>query len=60
MLMGIGVFADTGQITLKRAYKTTSLGEISIINYLGIIFSAIFGFACLDGIVRSNACWEWR
>ena len=43
MLLGIGVFAGAGQILLTQAYKMTEPGSVSIINYTGILFSALFG-----------------
>lgn len=52
MLLGIGVFAGIGQITLTQAYKMTNPGEVSIINYLGIIFSAIFGLVFLSEMIN--------
>lgn len=52
MLLGIGVFAGIGQVTLTQAYKMTNPGEVSIINYLGIIFSAIFGLVFLSEMIN--------
>ena len=43
MLLGIGVFAGAGQVLLTQAYKLTEPGEVSIVNYTGILFSALFG-----------------
>ena len=43
MLAGIGAFAAIGQLTLTQAYKMANPGEVSVINYLGIVFSAILG-----------------
>lgn len=48
LLLGIGLFAGVGQVTLTQAYKMTNPGEVSIINYLGIIFSAVLGFVFLN------------
>ena len=48
MLAGIGVFAGIGQILLTSAYKMTEPGEVSIINYTGILFSAVFGAVFLN------------
>ena len=48
LLLGIGVFAAFGQILLTQAYKMTEPGEVSIMNYLGIAFSAVLGFFLLD------------
>ena len=43
MLVAIGAFAAIGQVTLTQAYKMANPGEVSVINYLGIVFSAILG-----------------
>ena len=48
MLAGIGVFAGAGQVLLTSAYKMTEPGEVSIINYTGILFSALFGTVFLN------------
>ena len=47
-LLGIGIFAGIGQLCLTQAYKMANPGEVSIINYLGIIFSAVFGLLFLN------------
>lgn len=48
MLAGLGVFAAGGQILLTQAYKMTNPGDVSIINYTGILFSALFGVMFLN------------
>lgn len=48
MLLGVGIFAGVGQVALTQAYKMTNPGDVSIINYLGILFSAVFGFVFLN------------
>ena len=48
LLAGIGLFAALGQIFLTQAYKMSEPGEVSIMNYLGIVFSAILGFCFLN------------
>lgn len=55
ILLSIGVCAAIGQITLTQAYKMTDPGEVSIINYLGIAFSAIFGICFLNEAVRLHS-----
>ena len=55
MLLGIGIFAGIGQIALTQAYKMTNPGEVSIINYLGIIFSAILGFVFLNERISTRS-----
>lgn len=57
MLLGIGIFAGVGQILLTQAYKMTNPGEVSIINYTGILFSALFGIMFLNEAVSlRSAC----
>lgn len=55
MLLGISVTAALGQITLTQAYKMAAPGEISIINYLGIVFSAGLGFVFLNELVSARS-----
>ena len=55
LLLGIGVFAGIGQIALTQAYKMTEPGSVSIINYSGILFSAVFGFAFLDEVLETRS-----
>ena len=43
LLAAIGGCAAIGQVTLTQAYKMADPGEVSVINYLGIVFSAILG-----------------
>lgn len=47
MLLAIGGFAGIGQMLLTQAYKMANPGEVSIMNYVGMIFSAILGFFIL-------------
>lgn len=57
MLLGIGIFAGVGQILLTQSYKMTNPGEVSIINYTGILFSALFGVMFLNEAVSlRSAC----
>lgn len=43
-LLGIGVFALTAQLFMTNAYKYAPASELSIYNYVEIIFSLLFGF----------------
>lgn len=43
-LLGIGVFAGAGQITLTSAYKYAKASEVSVYNYTGIVFGVILGY----------------
>jgi drug/metabolite transporter (DMT)-like permease len=43
-LMGTGIFATIDQFALTNAYRYAPAGEVSIYNYISIIFSAIIGF----------------
>jgi drug/metabolite transporter (DMT)-like permease len=48
MLLGLGVFAGGGQMALTQAYKMANPGDVGIIQYLGIIFSALLGYFFLQ------------
>lgn len=48
LLIGIGIFATLGQILLTKAYSMADPGDVSIVNYLGIAFSALFGLVFLN------------
>ncbi len=50
LLLGIGIFAATGQITLTYAYKYAPASEISIFSYSNIIFSSILGYLVFSEI----------
>lgn len=43
-LLGTGVFAAIGQFSLTYGYKFAPASEVSIYNYLSILFSGIIGF----------------
>ncbi len=43
LLVGIGVFAGIGQISLTKAYHLAPASEISIYNYTSILFATILG-----------------
>jgi len=43
-LIGTGIFAAIDQFALTNAYRYAPAGEVSIYNYISIIFSAIIGF----------------
>ena len=56
-LIGLGIFAAGGQILLTQAYKMTNPGDVSIINYTGILFSALFGVLFLnESVGLRSAC----
>jgi len=43
LLVGIGVFAGIGQISLTKSYHLAPASEISIYNYTSILFATILG-----------------
>lgn len=43
LLIGIGIFAGLGQISLTKAYHLAPASEISIYNYTSILFATIIG-----------------
>lgn len=49
-LFGTGIFAAIGQYGLTFAYKYSPASEISIYNYMTIIFAAIIGFIVWDEV----------
>lgn len=56
LLLLIGFFALIGQITLTNSYVLAKTSSVSIFNYLGIIFSMIFGYMFLgQGIKITSA-----
>jgi len=55
MLVGIGVCALCGQITLTHAYTLTNASEVSIFNYSGILFSMLLGCLFLGQKVGTSS-----
>ena len=49
-LLGTGIFAGFGQISLTYAYRFAPASEIAIYNYTSVIFSAVLGFFFLREI----------
>jgi len=50
LLLGSGVFAAAGLVAISYAYKYAPANEISIYQYLTIIFAAIIGFIVLGEV----------
>lgn len=48
LLLGIGIFAGIGQITLTKAYHLAPASEISIYNYTSVLFATIIGVVIGD------------
>lgn len=48
LLIGIGIFAGIGQISLTKAYHLAPASEISIYNYASILFATIIGVVIGD------------
>ena len=49
-LLGIGIFAATGQLSLTAAYRHAPAGPTSLLSYATVIFSALFGWAIWNEI----------
>lgn len=45
LLLGAGLFATTGQLSLTHAYHQAPATKISVYNYAHVIFAFVFGFA---------------
>lgn len=43
-LLGIGIFAAAGQLSLTAAYRYAPAGPTSLLSYATIVFSAVFGW----------------
>ena len=43
-LLGIGVSAAAGQLTLTASYRHAPAGKVALIGYATIVFSALFGW----------------
>lgn len=50
-LVMIGVFAAMGQFTLTYAYKMAPASEVSIFNYMSVVFSAIVGLVLFKEVM---------
>jgi drug/metabolite transporter (DMT)-like permease len=44
LLLGIGLSAAAGQLTLTASYRYGPAGQVSLISYATIVFSALFGW----------------
>ena len=43
-LVSIGIFAAIGQLSMTNAFKNEKASEVTIYNYISILFAAILGF----------------
>ncbi len=43
MLLGIGLLTQLGQVNLTKALQTEQLGIASSLNFLGVLYAALFG-----------------
>lgn len=50
-LFATGIFAALGQFSLTYGYKYAPASEVSIFNYLSIVFSAIIGFIIFREVI---------
>ncbi len=48
ILVMIGVFTQVAQYFMTKAYQSEELSKISILNYVGLIYSLIFGYVIFD------------
>lgn len=54
-LLLVGVFGILGQVTVTYAYRLAPASEISIYNYVGILFSTILGYFVLGEKIGLNS-----
>lgn len=55
ILLLIGGFASVGQLTLTKSYTLSKASEVSIYNYVGIIFSMVFGYIFLGQEIKATS-----
>lgn len=55
MLMMIGIFAAIGQIFLTYAYQMAPASEVSIYQYSGVVFTALFSFLIFGETLNSRS-----
>ena len=48
MLLGIGILTQLGQINLTLALQEEKLADVSILNYLGVLYAIGFGMLIFD------------
>lgn len=49
-LLMVGVLTQIAQFFMTKSYQTEELGVVSIVNYVGIVFSLSFGWVFFDEI----------
>ncbi|MCW5907048.1 MAG: DMT family transporter [Chitinophagales bacterium] len=47
-LLLIGVFTQLGQINLTKALQMEKIANVSILNYLGVVYALLFGYMFFD------------
>ena len=52
LLMGVGVFAAIGQLTLTHAYTLAAASEVSVFNYSGIPVTMLLGLLVLSQPIK--------
>lgn len=48
LLLMIGIFTQTAQYFMTKSYQTSALAQVSILNYLGIVYAILFGYFLFD------------
>lgn len=55
VLIAIGVFTQVAQYFMTRAYQAESAANISNLNYLGILYASVLGFAVFQETLEALA-----
>jgi len=55
LLLAIGLLGGSGQFALTYAYRIAPASEVSVYNYSGILFSAVFGYVFLAERVSTTS-----
>lgn len=48
LLFLVGIFAQTAQIFMTKAYQAEELSKVTILKYLGVVFAAFFGYVLFN------------
>jgi len=55
MLLMVGLFAAGGQYLLTYAYQQAPASEVSIYQYSGVVFTAVFSYAFLGETLSKSS-----
>jgi len=48
MILGMSILTQVAQTSMTKAYQLETLGKLSILNYLGILYAVVLGYLLYD------------